>query len=133
MARRALLPPRPTRQPPDTSLAIVNIVLLLIFFFLATGSMTATPQHTLALSQTADLPIEQLPKPILIVEEGDVISIDGEPVAPELLGSAVQDMTVLHVLSDREARAGILLDLLARPELSTLEVRLVTIHRSGEE
>lgn len=132
MSTRRLLPAKREKHEVDVSLAIVNIVLLLIFFFLATGSMTSAPKHALMLSETAELPIEQLPQPILIIEGPEQFSMDGAPVAAELLGQAVEGMDLLHVLIDRGAEASILLELLDRPELASLEIRLVTIHRSGE-
>ena len=76
MALRDRLPlPRPKREP-DYSLTIVNIVLLLIFFFLVAGQMTTAPSIPVQLSETARLPIEALPKPILIWEADDAITLD---------------------------------------------------------
>ncbi|MEL6426040.1 MAG: biopolymer transporter ExbD, partial [Pseudomonadota bacterium] len=48
----------------DVSLAIVNIVLLLIFFFLATGRLLNPVDARIDLSDTSDLPLDQLPSPI---------------------------------------------------------------------
>jgi biopolymer transport protein ExbD len=129
MAVRRLLPPRVAKVQPDVSLAIVNIVLLLIFFFLASGSLTSAPTNTVEVSETFDLPIEQLPQPILIVEDETVLSLNGDPImigeVPGMLGAG----SVLHVLIARDAPAHRLLDLLDDPALDPFEIRLVTIHR----
>ncbi len=126
------LPPPPKRIGLDVSLAIVNIVLLLIFFFLATGQLLNPVESEVDLAETRDLPLDQLPSPILIVtQEGDW-EIDGRVVAKDLLSVAVDDLTeprVLHILMDGQAPASDLLELSARPELRDVALRLVTLHR----
>lgn len=125
--------PRPTQKVGlDFSLAIVNIVLLLILFFLATGRLLNPPQQDVDLAQTADLPLDELPSPILIVSAEGAWELDGVPVAPDLLGAAVADLpqpVTLHVMINRDAPAAALMDVLARPELAETEMRLVTLRR----
>lgn len=130
--RRHLLPQRPHRVQPDVSLAIVNIVLLLILFFLATGALVNAPPTGVDLSETRDLPIDQLPQPVLAVEPDGTLLLDGVPVQPDDLGRELADQPLLHVLIDRSAPAQDLVDLLTRPGLESLEIRLVTIHRRDE-
>ena len=134
MARRTLLPPKPKRNGIDTSLAIVNIVLLLIFFFLATGSLMNSPDFGIALAETSELPIDLLPQPILILEQTGY-ALNGEPIEPDALAAAWIDDPVLHVLIDKEAPASALMELMAREDLFATEIRLVTLHLSnvGEE
>ncbi|GAA6178126.1 biopolymer transporter ExbD [Sulfitobacter pacificus] len=130
MAPRSRPLPRP-REPirPDVSLFIVNIVLLLILFFLATGSLVSTPDEGVRISETRDLPIDQLPKPVLIVEEDGRLTLDGAELAVEGLPQAMVGHSVLHVLIDRTAPALDLLKLVNRPGMENLDIRLVTIHR----
>lgn len=129
MTLRRHLPETEQKARPDVSLAIVNIVLLLIFFFLATGSLTSAPTRAVEISETYDLPLEQLPHPILIVESEDSVSLNGEPIELDALAAALEGETQLHVMIAREAPAQELLSLLSRPEFKTFDVRLVTIHR----
>lgn len=129
LQRRVLPPPR-RKQPADASLAIVNIVLLLLFFFLATGSLLNSPSYGIAASETGELPIEVLPEPVLVIEDSGALTLNGEPVADSLLGTALEGETVLHVLVDREAPATDLLDLLDRPDLQGIEIQLVTVNVS---
>ena len=132
-AQRRLLPAPRRSVKPDASLAILNIVLLLIMAFLATGALTnASGDAQVDVAQTLDLPIEQLPRPTLVVLDGGGLLLNGQPILSEALAGALEDETVLHVLIDREAPATRLLDLLARPELSRLDILLVTLHRTGE-
>lgn len=114
----------------DVSLAIVNIVLLLIFFFLATGQLLNPPSQGVDLAETSDLPLDQLPAPILVVDAAGGWALDGEDLAPELLAVAMQDLqapVTLHVLINGEAPAGSLLDIVNRPELAGVEMKLVTL------
>ena len=119
------------KQQPDISLAIVNIVLLLIFFFLITGRMTNAPTFAVEISETAVLPVEHLPKPILELKTDGTMWLNGEEVDEVQLSNAVVDQQVLHLLIDRNESAQLLLDVLARPEFAHLMIRLVTVHRSG--
>lgn len=131
-AQRRLLPRARERIQPDVSLAIVNIVLLLILFFLATGALiNASATEGVDVAETTDLPIEQLPRPILVVTSGGGLVLDGEPVLAEALETALSGASLLHVLIDRTAPAMDLLELLEQPGLAQLDIRLVTIHRRG--
>ena len=113
------------------SVAIVNIVLLLIFFFLVTGQVTADERvEGVALPRTAALPLDQLPRPIVIVEPGGGWLLDGAPVAPDLLGVAMDALpqpVTLHLLIDRTAPADGLVALLNHPALRDRAVKLVTL------
>lgn len=133
MALRKVLPPDANRLKVDNSFFIVNIVLLLILFFLATGQLLNSPSFGVELSETEELPVEVLPSPLLIVNGDGSLSLDGEPIAAELLGPALADQSRVHLLIPKDAPASQLIELLARPELSTVEVKLVTIHYRGEE
>ena len=64
------------------------------------------------------------------------LTLDGVPIERGSLAAAMVDDPMLHVLADREANAGALLDLIAAEELIAVQVRLVTVHRKeveGEE
>ncbi|WP_298294610.1 biopolymer transporter ExbD [uncultured Litoreibacter sp.] len=127
--------PLPRPKPPvrlDVSLAIVNIVLLLIFFFLATGRLLNPVGPDLELSQTSELPLDQLPSPILVIHADGTWDLNGNEVAPDLLDVALQNLpqpVVLHLLINREAPANALIQVINRPELTETEIRLVTLHR----
>ena len=122
------LPERPKAKEIDSALAIVNIVLLLIFFFLATGSIMSSRSVEVSLPETTELPLDLLPKPLLVVSTDGVMTLDGEPLEVGTLAKALIDSPSLHVLADRELNAAILLDMLAAEKLIAVEVRLVTVH-----
>lgn len=124
-----LLPPKTEPIKPDVSLFIVNIVLLLILFFLATGSLVNTPDMGVRLSETRDLPIDQLPSPVLVVGDDGSLTLDGVAVTTDGLQQALAGEEVLHLLIDRSAPALDLITLIDRPAFRELDIRLVTIHR----
>lgn len=131
--KRARLP-EPARKPAhDSSLAIVNIVLLLIFFFLSTGSLTGGQKFPIALPETMELPLDLLPKPLLIVTRTGEMTLDGQPVAQGELNARLQQFPTLHILADRDQNAGRLMDLIAAENLIAVELKLVTLHRKPLE
>lgn len=125
------LPRRDTsRLRIDTSLAIVNIVLLLIFFFLVTGQ-EARLDTSAQLSTTRALDPATLPSPVLEVIDAENWRLDGEAVLPEMVPAALAHITgPLHLVMDRAAPGGLLVDVLGRPELAGHEIVLVTLRES---
>lgn len=118
---------RPVRL--DVSLAIVNIVLLLIFFFLVLGRLDPAELRETDIALTLDLPLDQLPPPVLVIREQDDWLLDGETVSPDLVAIALDTMAEdqpLHLVMDRFAPAGLLAMVLAHPGLSERNIRLVT-------
>ena len=124
------LPERILKKKIDSSLAIVNIVLLLIFFFLSTGSLINSRGVAVSLPETTVLPLDLLPKPLLSVSVEGEMFLDGELLEVGALAAALIDSPTLHVLADRELRAITLLDILAAEALIAFDVQLVTIHRN---
>jgi len=127
------LPARRKSAVFDSSLAIINIVLLLIFFFLSTGSLLNSRSVEVALPETTRLPLDLLPQPLLTVDTDGAMTLDGEPLPSGTLADALGDAPRLHVLTDRDLPAGQLLTLLDAEALIAVEVRLVTLHLSPQE
>lgn len=126
----------PKRRAPiklDISLAIVNIVLLMILFFLATGQLLHPRTGDVAVATTQDVPIEALPSPILIVAPDGRLELDGTPVAEDLLPIALSSLpqpVTLHLLMNADAPATDLVALMNTPGLADVELRLVTLRKT---
>lgn len=120
------LPRRPGLSRIDPALAVVNIVLLLIFFFLSAGQPDSAAGRV-ELARTRHLPPDSLPAPVLELAGPEQWFLDGQPVRPELLAAALdgQDLP-LHVMIDRHAPAGLLLELMRSPGIEGRDIRLVT-------
>jgi biopolymer transport protein ExbD len=120
--------PRPREKTAlDSSLAIVNIVLLLIFFFLATGSLLNSRTVEVALPETRALPLDLLPEPLLVIDAEGGMLLNGAPIPRGSLAENLLDDPVLHILADRNGNAQALLALLAAENLVAVELRLVTL------
>ncbi|MEX0364782.1 MAG: ExbD/TolR family protein [Ruegeria sp.] len=130
MSRTRLPEPRKAKAI-DSSLAIVNIVLLLIFFFLTTGSLMSSRTIEVNLPDTTELPLDLLPSPLLTVDNEGALMLDGEPIELAALSDALVDSPRLHVLADRDLGAEMLLTMLDDAALIAVEVRLVTLHIDG--
>ncbi len=117
----------------DTSLAIVNIVLLLIFFFLVAGQ-DARPPHDISLAKTSQLAPSNLPSPLLQIRSEEDWLLDGQPILPDLLAAALSESDeVLHLVIDKEADANLLIKVLDHPELVNRDVRLVTLREGSAQ
>jgi len=126
-----LLPKQEKKAHMDFSLAIVNIVLLLILFFLATGQLMNAPPSAVDLSTTSQLEIETLLSPTLVVERGGAMVLNGEDVEVDDLVAALSGEVRLYVLIEGNAPAIELLRVLAIEGMDQLEVQLVTVHNNG--
>ena len=131
----SIIPVQRRRPKPDFSLTIINIVFLLLLFYLATGSLVKQSELEADVPVTADLPLERLPRPILLVTAGSELLLDGRPVSrPELAEAAraavqAQNVTFLNVLADRTMPASAFLDVLAGAGASGVPLRIVTLRR----
>jgi biopolymer transport protein ExbD len=128
------LPQRAPKIEMDVSFAIVNIVFLLLFFFLIIGQTPNRQTQDMKLAETSELPLDRLPSPILVVTAQGGWELDGTPVAPEFLSVALQDLPrplILHVLVNRDAPAESLLQIVTRPDLAEVDLRLVTLKRAA--
>ena len=102
-------------------------LLVGILFFLASGAMVNPPDQGIDLAQTRDLPIDQLPRPLLVVDPDGGLALDGAALPPEALAQALAGAPAVHVLIDRNAPARELIAMLARAHLDGVTVELVTV------
>lgn len=115
---------------PDFSLAIVNIVLLLVFFFLITGSLVQQGETSVDLAETSDLPLERLPRPLLLIDKQGDMALDGVSVnADEIVAHlGAERPEAIYLLVDHALSADRLMALTTRPDLVGISMRLITLH-----
>lgn len=122
---------RDRRVQVDSALSIVNIVLLLIFYFLLTGQAPRV-ETPLQLARTAALSAEELPSPVLEIRGPQDWLLDGAAIGPEMLPAALASSPgPVHLLIDRAAPSSLLMAVLRRPELADHDLRLVTLKESA--
>lgn len=132
--KRNTLPKTARKIPLDFSLTTVNIVLLLIFFFLVSGSLIETEELSVDLAQTSELPLDRLPRPLLLMDVGDKLKLNGDPVTFDTLRASLTpllnaDRPRLHILADRDVPASALVSLIQRADLQGIEIKLVTLRQ----
>ena len=115
-----LVKPRPSRDL--NMIPLINIVLLLLIFFLIAGQLTNTPEIQLPVSDS-DRPIEQHE---LILTLDTHLWLNGERIGLEALGAALQAATAEKTIvlrADRDVTAGSLdgvLDVLRAQGITTV-------------
>lgn len=132
MRRGTILPVRRRRDGPDTAIAIVNLVLLLILFFLVSGGLWNRDAPTgLRLAETRAFDPARLPRPLLELTPDGRLALDGQAVALAGLPEALAGASRVHLLIDRSAPARQLLHLLGSAGFDGREVVLVTVRAGG--
>lgn len=129
MRHGRLVPPR-RRKEADFSLAIVNIVLLLVFFFLITGSLVQNGETRVDLARTSDLPLERLPRPLLLIDDKGAMALDGVVMQADDVAAGLGPVLpeALYLLADHSLSADKLMALTTRPDLAGVSMRLITLH-----
>lgn len=124
-----MLPPPVRRPAPDFSLATVNIVLLLVLFFLVAGTIVAVTEQGIELPETVDLPLADLPRPLIVLAADGSTAMDGEVLAmPAILDRLTQEGAAqVYLLTARETPALRLLETLAVLEPAGIASSLVTL------
>lgn len=133
----ALIPQTRRRTKPDFSLTTVNIVLLLVFFFLLAGTIVETEEMEVNLAVTEDLPLDRLPRPLLLMGLDGQWSLDGQAVTREGLAVVLAQMQEgeerrLYLLSDAALPASELVALVQDPALAGVNLQLVTLHQIAQ-
>ena len=126
----------PRRPQPDFSLSTVNIVLLLVLFFLIVGAPADQAERQVDLPITRELSLENLPRPLLLVEQGSgALLLDGVEVSAGGLAEAIAGggLGRLHLLVARDHPAQALLSLTSSLSEAGAEVVLVTLRAPREE
>ncbi len=122
----------PERPRPGFSLATINIVFLLLLFFLVAGSIVQPGESGIDAPLSQRLPMEYLPRPLLVLDETGALHLDGKPVEPAgLLDAARQELgdggRYLNILAARDLPAQTLLDLVDLLSAGGIPARIVTV------
>jgi len=135
MSLHSRLQDQDNRKPPDFGLAQVNIVLLLVLFFLVVGTIVETSEQAVKLPETTDLPLERLPRPLLLIDGSDTWQLDGEAMTPietvTYLIETPENLRQVNLLVAQDLPADALFDVLRRLEDTGLGVALVTIKQEA--
>lgn len=133
-----MIPRPPARRRPDFSLATINIVFLLLLFFLIAGTVVQKAETDVDIPLATKLPLENLPRPLLVVSAEGGLFLDGQPLTEDVLATRASDSLKLrgafiNILADRDQPATRLLDVLAVLAGAGLPARIVTVKDSVDD
>jgi len=119
----------------DFSLAIINVVFLLLFFFLLAGSVVQRAELEIAPPFTKNLPLERLPRPLIAVSAENVLYLDGVETTLEELQSRIDNQnptatdtfSELYILAEGSLAAKQFLITVDALRQNGLPIRIVTI------
>ena len=117
---------------------MINIVFLLLLFFLTTGSITEPRRGAIRYSGTRNLPLEHLPRPLLLMQADGTLFLDGQAVAADGAIDAARRTieatgradTMLSLLAPPDMQAAPLLSLAERLRAGGIAVQIVTVRET---
>ncbi|MEM9434622.1 MAG: biopolymer transporter ExbD [Pseudomonadota bacterium] len=96
---------QPTRQKPEPTIALINIVFLMLIFFMVAGTLSPPLDPQLELVDTRDLE-GRAPENALILGADGTLQYRGNAVSsPEPYLTELRDRTVARLMPDRNASA----------------------------
>jgi biopolymer transport protein ExbD len=136
-----MFPPPQLRWRGDFILPMINIVFLLLLFFLTAGSLANRNEAQSAIPITATLPLERLPRPLLLVQSDGSLELDGRPVTRDDVVRSVRNGAAgtgeaampVSVLADPDMPATTLLTLVDALRAEGVGIRLVTLRRGASQ
>lgn len=139
-ARTAMFLPNGRRERPRMEFALptINVIFLLMLYFLSAGTLAEQAELSVPPPQTVQVPSERLPRPLLVVGADSAMALDGTVVtdadvdAASLAAIEAAGAAELNLLVPRDMAAAPFLMLLARLDAAGIPVRLVTVERPAE-
>ena len=95
---------RPARKnlKRDPSIALINVIFIMLIFFLIAGTVAPPLDATLKLVETSGLEGREPPDALVLREDG-TLSFRGAPIAPETYMSTYS-VGPVRIVPDRDAR-----------------------------
>jgi biopolymer transport protein ExbD len=104
-----------SRARPEPTIGLINVVFLMLIFFLIAGSIAPSPEAGLTLVRIADLTVQPPPDALVLTAEGGFRLDGADPGAmPEAVAAYVQTLgegRVARILPDAAAPAEVLVRL----------------------
>ena len=136
------LPPPRRRERLEFALPTINVIFLLMLYFLMAGTIVQQDEMSVAPPETAQAPTDRLPRPLLLIANSGEFFLDGRALTRDALVEAAVAVTSgaeassdqLNILAPAEMPAAPFLELLAAFSAAGVPVRLVTVEaEEGEE
>ena len=125
----SLVPP-PTRSRGEPTIGLINVVFLMLIFFLIAGTIAPQPSDGIALVQIADLDGKAPPDTLVITADGTLLH-QQQPADPVSYVATLPEPRVARLLPDRNAPASQLVTLSAALRAAGAE-RVVILGERGQ-
>jgi len=132
---------RKTAPTADFSLAIINVVFLLLFFFILTGSVVQRSEMEVRAPFTKNLPLERLPRPLIVISKKSELFLNGVPITEDQLNLTISQsngkpdakFSKINILADGKLSAKSFLKIVDWLKKSGIPVRIVTVRTIEEK
>lgn len=129
-------PPR-RRERLEFALPTINVIFLLMLYFLLAGTLVQRSEMGVLPPQTSQFPKDRLPRPLLLMSSAGDLSLDGLPVASGALVEAARSVLAgprapsgqINILAPADMAAGRFLEVLGELERARVPVRVVTLDK----
>jgi biopolymer transport protein ExbD len=130
-----LAPREKRRERMEFALPTINVIFLLMLYFLVAGTIVQKDELSVLPPLTAEDATARLPRPLLVMTDAATFTLDGIPVertalvaaAATALADPLAETPQLNVLAPRDMAAGPFLEVLAAFGAGGVPVRLVLI------
>lgn len=135
MLSSSTLATRAKAPAADFSLAIINVVFLLLFFFILTGSIVQPNEMEVRAPFTRNLPLERLPRPLIVISKDNLVFLDGRPTDIDAIVKTINNVdrqsaekfTQINILAEQSLAAKTFLASLDKLRRTGLPIRIVTV------
>ena len=121
-------PTRP-RSKPEPTIALINIVFLMLIFFLIAGTLSQPVNPQLRLVKTSDLDMASPPDGLIIHADGRMLS-GGQPVDDLAAFADIQDTSTIRLIPDRDLPARTLLQVAASLQAAGADKTVIATERA---
>ena len=118
------------RRGQDPTIALINIVFLMLIFFLIAGTIAPPPGDGIALVSINELELQPPPDALVLTAEGALRHAQAETDAATYVAT-LQEPRVARILPDRHAPASVLVTTAAALTAAGAE-RVVILGERGE-
>lgn len=98
----------PSRPPVNSTIALINVVFLMLIFFLIAGSLAPQPDADLSLVNLDDITTQPPSDALLILADGS-LRLDGRVVSSDEAIVGLRGIETVRLMPDRESPASALL------------------------
>jgi biopolymer transport protein ExbD len=127
------------RERLEFALPTINIIFLLMLYFLVAGTIVAKDELGVAPPETSKVATDRLPRPLLSISDAGDMTLDGAPVTLADLPAAARAATgpeaqaqQLNVLAPASMPASAFLGILSGLAAANVAVRVVTVQKDEE-